>query len=108
MVPNLHSMILYNVTINIDNSCHDEWLAWMRNKHIPDLMATGLFVRNNMLRLLNEEDNGGTTYAVQYFLHSLDDLDEYYKTFETHFQAEHQRRYGDKFVSFQTVLEVVD
>lgn len=101
-------MILYNVTINIDNACHDEWLDWMKSKHVPDLMATGFFVNNRILRLLNEEDNGGTTYAFQYFLQSREDLHNYEKTYGTILQAAHQQRYRDKYVSFQTVLEVVD
>ena len=37
-------MVLYNVTINIDYAVHDEWLDWMKNVHIPDVMNTGLFI----------------------------------------------------------------
>ena len=100
-------MILYNITINIDHACHDEWLDWMKSKHIPDLMATGFFVSNRILRLLNEEDNGGTTYAFQYLLQSREDLRRYERDHGARFQAEHQQRYRDRHVSFQTVLEVV-
>ncbi|MEO8448027.1 MAG: DUF4286 family protein, partial [bacterium] len=28
-------MILYNVTVNVDDSVHDEWLEWMKTIHIP-------------------------------------------------------------------------
>jgi hypothetical protein len=101
-------MILYNVTINIDNSCHDEWLAWMKNEYIPALMATGLFVRNTILRLMNEEDNGGTTYAFQYYLHNIEDLAAYENTYAPLHQAEQAKRYSEKFVSFQTILEEVE
>jgi hypothetical protein len=100
-------MILYNVTINIDNSSHDEWLHWMKSKHVPEQMATGLFVKNTVLKLMNEEDNGGTTYAFQYFLNSLADLEAYEKTYGAVFQAEHQQRFNDKFVAFRTILEVI-
>jgi len=100
-------MILYNVTLNIDNAYHDEWLDWMRNKHVPNLMATGLFVKNSILRLLTEENNGGTTYAFQYFLRNLDDLEAYENVHAEALRAEVQERYGDKLVSFRTVLEVV-
>lgn len=71
-------------------------------------MATGLFVRNTVLKLMNEEDNGGTTYAFQYFLNSLEDLELYEKTYGTIFQAEHQQRFNDKFVAFRTILEVIE
>ncbi|MGQ3086877.1 DUF4286 family protein, partial [Flavobacterium sp.] len=30
-------MIIYNVTINIDDSVHDKWLTWMMEKHIPEV-----------------------------------------------------------------------
>lgn len=33
-------MIVYSVTVNIDSSIHEDWLAWMKSKHIPDVMAT--------------------------------------------------------------------
>ena len=64
-------MILYNVTINIDYDVHDEWLDWMKNKHIPDVLKTGLFIENKICRILAEED-GGKSYSIQYFLKNND------------------------------------
>ena len=101
-------MILYNVTISIENACHDEWLNWMRNRHVPDIMATGFFVKKAILRLLNEEDNGNVTYAFQYYLRNLTDLEDYQNTYETILWAEYQQRYRDRYVSFRTVLEVLE
>jgi hypothetical protein len=36
-------MIVYNVTINLDHDIHDEWVKWMKEKHLHDVMATGMF-----------------------------------------------------------------
>jgi len=36
-------MIIYNVTVSVDNEVHEMWLAWMRNTHLPEVMATGYF-----------------------------------------------------------------
>ena len=55
-------MLIYNVTINIDDTVHDEWLLWMKDKHIPDMLATGKFSHAKMTKVLVEEDLGGTTY----------------------------------------------
>ena len=41
-------MIIYNVTSNIDESIHDEWLNWMRQEHIPQVLGTG---KGNMRKL---------------------------------------------------------
>jgi hypothetical protein len=53
-------MILYNVTVSIDPSIHEEWLEWMKAKHIPDVMSTGCFVEARISRVHGEEENGMT------------------------------------------------
>jgi hypothetical protein len=101
-------MILYSVTVNIDNNVQEEWLQWMRSVHVPEVLATGLFVENRILRLLNEEDNGGSTYSFQYLLKSMDDYNTYQKEYAPALQASHKMRYADRFVAFRTLLEVVE
>ena len=58
-------MILYNVTVNIDNDVREEWLQWMKETHIPEMMDTGLFLESRLSRILAEEE-GGSSYEVQY------------------------------------------
>ena len=50
-------MIIYNVTINIEESVHDNWLNWMQHTHIPDMLATGKFSKALMTRVLVKEEN---------------------------------------------------
>ena len=45
-------MILYNVTVSIDVKKADEWLHWMRTKHIPDVMATSCFIARSTFLML--------------------------------------------------------
>ena len=45
-------MIIYNVTVNVDLDVHDQWLQWMKATHLPDVMATGLFLDQRMCRVL--------------------------------------------------------
>ena len=101
-------MILYNVTINIDDSVHDEWLRWMQEVHIPEVMATGYFLRNQLFKLLTEVDNGGTTYSVQYFCRGMVDLEDYQREEAPALQAKTQALFEGKFYAFRTVLEVVE
>lgn len=101
-------MILYSVTVNIDHDVHEEWLHWMRTEHVPDVLATGLFVDNKMLRLLNEFDNGGITYSFQYYLNSMEDYIRYENDYAPRLQAEHAKKYDGKFVTFRTLLEVME
>lgn len=101
-------MILYSVTINIENTVHDEWLQWMKNEHVPNVLETGLFVDNKILRLLTEIDNGGVTYSFQYYLKSMEDYIVYQNEHADRLQGEHMKRYKDKFVAFRTILEVLE
>ena len=100
-------MIVYNVTVNIDPSIHQEWLDWMLTKHIPEVMATGCFLENKVLKLLKETENDGYTYAFQYLCESQAKLEEYQKNYAPQLQKDHTSRYENKFVAFRTVLEVV-
>ena len=100
-------MILYNVTSSLDPEIADEWLAFMRDTHMPDVLGTGCFLRYQLCRMLNEED-GGITYAAQYYCISLEQLDAYQTHFAPGLRADMEKRFGGKYASFRTVLEVVE
>lgn len=101
-------MIIYNVTINIDDSVHLEWLKWMKEVHIPDVMNTGIFVENRILKLLGDEQSGGHTYSIQYYCNCLDDYKQYENVFAPALQAEHSEKFKEQFVAFRTLLEIVE
>ena len=58
-------MIIYNVTVNVDDSIQDEWIAWMKKEHIQAVLDTGLFTGYRFTKVLVEEESG-TTYSIQY------------------------------------------
>ncbi|MDX9749598.1 MAG: DUF4286 family protein [Flavobacteriales bacterium] len=97
-------MILYNVTISIDLDAHDDWLAWMKEVHIPDMLATGLFTAAHLHRVLADDD-GGLTYAVQYHAPDMAHYERYRDTHATRLQGEAEARFGGRFMAFRTLLE---
>ncbi|MEN8248579.1 MAG: DUF4286 family protein [Bacteroidota bacterium] len=99
-------MILYNVTVSVDESIHDEWLKWIKEKHIPDVMATKRFENWKLYRVLLEKDNA-ITYSVQYFAKNMAELQLYQALDANRLQADHQEKFSDKAVAFRTVLEEV-
>jgi len=99
-------MIIYNVTVSVDTDVAEEWLHWMKAEHIPDVMATGMFLDNRICRVLAEEE-GGVTYAIQYTAADMATFERYKVEFAPRLQAETQKHYGGKFVAFRTLLEVV-
>lgn len=99
-------MIIYNVTTNVEESIHTEWLEWMRNEHIPAVLATGKFIKAVMTRVLVNETMGGITYSTQYTTENKEMLERYYKEDAPDLRKE-TARFTGKFVSFRTELEVI-
>ena len=100
-------MIIYNVTINIHESVHDQWMDWMKNKHIADVLATGKFTSARMVKVLVEEEMGGITYSIQYTTDSKETLNRYYEEDAPRLREEGLLLFGDKMLAFRTELELI-
>ena len=101
-------MVLYNVTVNIDEDVEQDWIFWMKNTHIPDVMQTGYFVEYRIMKMLSESpDETGKTYAIQYLAEKLGDLETYLEKAAPKLQKESIIRYGTKMVAFRSVLEEI-
>jgi len=96
-------MLVYNVTVNIDDNVHEEWLQWMKSNHIPEVMKCGLFESSKILKVLANDE--GNTYSIQYRCESESRLKDYFDNHAPRLQAEHTEKYTDKFVAFRTILE---
>ncbi len=100
-------MILYNVTVSIDERVHEEWLDWMRNTHIPEVLETGCFIESRISRVHGEED-GGVTFAISYVAPSQEKYDEYVAKYAPALQKEHSMRYEGRFAAFRTLLTILE
>lgn len=100
-------MYIYNVTSNIEDKAHDEWLHWMKTIHIPEVLATGKFLSAKMTKVLTEEGTG-QTYSVQYTVASKEILESYYEENAPKLRKEGLKLFADQLISFRTELEVID
>jgi hypothetical protein len=99
-------MFIYNVTVNINDDVHTEWLSWMKEVHMPEVMKTGYFIDCQILKVMSAQDTGNT-YSVQYKFLEIEDIENYQNNDAPRLQKEHSEKYKDKFVAFRTVLKVV-
>lgn len=100
-------MYIYNVTVNIEKSIHDEWLIWIKD-HIPQVLGTGKFEKATLTRVLVEEDLGGITYSIQYRSYSREALDAYYREDANRLRNEGLKKFADKMLAFRTELQIID
>ncbi len=100
-------MFIYNVTVNIAADAHDEWMKWMKETHIPEVMKTGCFTESRILKVLYVEDEGHT-YSVQYNFTEMKDIEKYQKEFAPALQADYKRKFEGKYAAFRTLLQLMD
>lgn len=100
-------MIIYNVTINVDESIHNDWVNWMQEIHVPEVLATGKFTKALMSEVLVKEDLGGVTYSIQYTCDSNELLLKYYQEDAQRLRDVVAKKFGDKFGVFRTEMKIV-
>ncbi len=101
-------MIIYNVTIKVDEAIADAWLQWMFAEHIPDIMRTGCFSSYRVVRLLEVDDSEGPTYAFQYNAESKADYNRYIELYAPELRQRSIDKWGTGFIAFRSLMEVVE
>ncbi len=99
--------IIYNVTIQVDKTIGDQWLTWLKNDHIPEVMRTGCFKEYRIVRLIEVDESEGPTYAVQYTAESKADYNRYVELFSVELRKQGNTKWGDGFIAFRSVMEVI-
>ena len=101
-------MVIYNVTSKVLHSIATDWLQWMKNEHIPEVIATGCFTDARILRLIETDDTEGPTYAVQYQAEDKDAYNRYIQHYAEVLRDKALQQWGDRYIAFRSVLEVVE
>ena len=76
-------MIIYEVTTDVEPASIPAYEAYMRDRHIPDVLSTGCFVRASIARSTQGR------YRIRYVATSMDVLDRYL--------GEHSQQFRDDF-----------
>src|SRR4051812_9005246 len=101
-------MIIYNVTIKIEWAIADDWLKWMKEVHMPEMLNTGCFEKHQLVRLLQVDETEGPTYAVQYFSPTLMKYDEYLQHHAPGLRQKTMHKWGEKYIAFRTLMQMED
>jgi hypothetical protein len=100
-------MIIYNVTIKVENEIADTWVGWMKSEHMADVMGTSLFIDCRLCRLLEQDELEGITYVAQYFCESMQQYNIYIDKYAQNMRDKGFKLFGGKFVAFRTVMEII-
>lgn len=93
--------MILNITFSVDKEVAEDWISWMKDKHIPDLLVKGTFTECRIMKVLSHDDEQTFSYAVQYFWGSMKSIQEYLDTDDI------RKRYGERVLAYPTLLEEV-
>ncbi len=98
-------MFVYQVQVTIDQNIKHEWIEWMIEEHIPNVLKTGLFINAFFFEALDNPESN--SFIVQYHTKSIRDLNDYKEKFSTHLQKEHSDKFMNKFKAFRSVFKLL-
>ena len=101
-------MLIYNVTSLVEFPIEKEWLIWMKEKHLPNMLATKKFKTAKIFKVLNDQDQGGVSYAIQFHCKNQQLLKEYLINDAQLLRKDEIEKFGDRIVLFRTELQLIE
>ena len=101
-------MFIYNVTIKVQEAIHEVWLQWLKDEHVPEVLATGCFTNATILRLLEVDDREGPTYSIQYIAESKASYNQYIENFAGILRQKSFDKWGNQFMGFRSLMQVIN
>jgi hypothetical protein len=101
------SPIIYSVAVRVDTAIAEEWLAWMRAVHIPEVLATGCFQGCTISRVLDPPAGEQAAFIIEYAAASAERLREYRERHAGALQRAHTERYAGRFEASRSVREAL-
>ncbi|SRR6266496_2230425 len=101
-------MIVYNITCKISPPIEAEWVNWQKQEHIPEIMKTGLFTDHKFYRLLDQDEEDGISYIIQYFTSSIENYNKYIQQSAALMRQKAIDKWGDQFITFRTIMQLVN
>ena len=100
-------MYIYNVSIKLLPEIETEWIDWMKNEHILEVMDTGMFDGYSLLELMDPVDEDGKTYIAQYCTDSKARYERYIAEFAPLLREKGYAKFGNRFIAFRSIMRHV-
>jgi hypothetical protein len=80
----------------------------MNGTLIPEVMATGLFSDYRICHLLDQEEDQGITYVIQYTAETIEQYRQYEVRHAAALREASSTRFGPQCVAFRTLMAVIN
>lgn len=101
-------MIVYNITTKVRWNILEPWLEWQLEEQIPAVLSTQLFDNYRFYRLLEQDEEEGPSFVLQYLTSSRERYQDFMTQFAPGLQQRAREKWGDGYISFQTLMSLVE
>ena len=100
-------MILYNITVIVEEGIESDWLNWINDTFVPQALSSNLLVSQRLLKVL-DSPNEGVTYCLQFIADKLEDYNRFRDNHAADLLNSHNLKFTNKAVFFSTVMEFIN
>lgn len=100
-------MLIFNTTLHVDDSVHDECLEYLKENYIPCAVSDGLLTEPALARIDSLHEVSGISYAVQFKTLNKNTLNKWAENTGSKLQRELGDKFGNKVSGFSTILEEI-
>jgi len=100
-------MILYNITVIIEDGIEQEWLRWINQDFIPRALSSNLLVSSRLLKVI-DSPNEGITYCLQFIADTLANYDEFIAIYASDLLDSHSQNFKNRSVFFSSAMEFIN
>lgn len=101
-------MIIFNTTYHVENIILDDFIQYLKNEFIPTATSDKEFSNPRLTRVMTQEVQEGSSFALQFEITELEKLDDWYDQVGDSLNEDMIARFGSQVVGFSTLLEVIE
>jgi len=101
-------MLIFNTTYKVSSDIYNNWIDWMHKIHLPFMLESSQFSNPQIAKIVGSEDEGGSSFSVQFQIENMETLMEWHKSNASAFQNNCSQQFGNEVIFFSTVLEIIE
>lgn len=101
-------MITYSVFIYLKKVAESDWLNFIKQKHIEEVMNTGCFIEYKFQKQIESDNEDEVNFRIDYYLKNMDKMNEYIEIHSTALKQDVLDRFGGYFRAERRIYEHIE
>lgn len=101
-------MLIYNTTYHIEDKSTKNFLIWLQEYFIPEILKTGMLRSPRLMEVLSNREEGSSCFSLQWEVEDSKILHAWYSQYGTSLNEQMVKIFKDDVVGFPTLLDVIE